>query len=324
MGFVTWDGAVVAATAGKRSIRRRQTMRGRRKHNAGELNRLARSFTFIILMVAPLLGGRASAQGQSPVLEIVSPQPGETILTDTIEVRLRVSNFDLSCRRAGRPDAPGVGHIHVMLDGMTMGTLTNFYCRRTLTIPGAGLTAGPHTLIVDLATNTHMDMMETAQQVEFVYEPANPRPLPEPVDLGLPAPLLISPEDGATVPPKFTVQLSSVNFVPSENLEGKGNVPGYGHWHVFVDTTDPMALMEEAMARMEKEGSETAGQHMAMPMPAMVLMPGTNRFELDLTAWGPGKHTIFIEPVQNDHTNFETFDHLVFTVTVDPNLAPTS
>ena len=138
------------------------------------------------LMAVPLLGSTTLAQDGAPSLEIVSPKPGETITTDSIEVRVRVSNFDLSCRRAGRPDEDGAGHLHVMLDGMTMGTLTNFYCRRTFTIPGSGLTPGLHTLIVDLATNTHMDMMETAQQVEINYQPANPRPLPEPAELGVP------------------------------------------------------------------------------------------------------------------------------------------
>ena len=57
---------------------------------------------------------------------------------------------------------------------------------------------------------------------------------------------------------------------------------------------------------------------MAMPMLAMISMPGTNTFEVDLTAWGPGEHTIFIEPAQNDHTHFAEFEHLQFTVTVEP------
>ncbi|MEZ4626372.1 MAG: hypothetical protein R2843_16605 [Thermomicrobiales bacterium] len=54
-----------------------------------------------------------------------------------------------------------------------------------------------------------------------------------------------------------------------------------------------------------------------MSMAGMVLMPGTNSFDLDLTAWGPGNHTIWIEPVQNDHTMFAEFGHVEFTVNVD-------
>jgi hypothetical protein len=54
-----------------------------------------------------------------------------------------------------------------------------------------------------------------------------------------------------------------------------------------------------------------------MPMPNLVLMPGTNSFELDLTAWGPGEHTILIIPAQNDHTMLEDFMPLMFTVIVE-------
>jgi len=272
----------------------------------------------------PSLARDAQAQAE-PSIEIVSPANGDTITSDDIEVTVEVSNFAVDCSKAGMRDEPGAGHIHLMIDGMSMAQLANFYCQETFTVSGDGLTPGKHTLIIDLATHSHFDLTETAKEVEIDYQPANPRPLPEPNDQGEPGVELVGPSDGATVPPKFTVEVEPVNFTPSETLEGKPNVPGYGHWHVFVDTTDPMALMEEAMAEMEEEmaGTPMAGDHMAMPMPAMVLMPGTNAFEVDLTAWGPGEHTIFIEPVQNDHTNFATFGHLEFTVTVDPNATPT-
>jgi hypothetical protein len=71
---------------------------------------------------------------------------------------------------------------------------------------------------------------------------------------------------------------------------------------------------------MSMEGTPEGEMHM-MAMAGMVLMPGSNTFELDLTAWGPGKHTIWIEPVQNDHTQFQTFGHVEFTVTVKQALS---
>ena len=271
---------------------------------------------------APL--GAAGAQESSPTVEILSPAAGSQVTTGSIEVQLSIESFTVDCAQVGRPDGEGVGHVHVMLDGMTMATLTNFYCSDTFTIPGDGLTAGKHTLIVDLATNTHMDMMETAQQVEFDYQPANVTPLPAANDRGEPGVELVSPLDGATVPAKFTVEVKAVNFAPSEVLEGKGNVPGYGHYHVFVDT--PMGMMDAGMMGTPEEGdaemmaSPEAGMddHMAMmSMAGMVLMPGSDTFELDLTAWGAGEHTIWIEPVQNDHTMFETFGHVELTVIVE-------
>lgn len=270
------------------------------------------------------VAGDVMAQA-TPAIEVVSPQPGETVTTDDIEVQVKTSDFTVDCSQAGRPNEDGVGHIHLMVDGMSMAQLANFYCGDSFTVPGDGLAPGKHTLIIDLATNDHLDMMDTAQEVEFDYQPANPVPLPEAKDLGTPGVELVSPTEedalalaaaGKTVPAIFTIEVKPINFEPSENLEGKQNVPGYGHWHVFVDTPMDGMMMNEMAGTPMAEG-EMDGMHM-MAMGGMILMPGANSFEVDLTAWGPGEHTIFIEPVQNDHTNFADFGHAEFTVNVEP------
>ena len=293
-----------------------------------------RSLTTLLLLGAatgPALVGEVRAQG-TPTIEVVSPQPGETVTSDDIDVQVKVGDFTVDCAKAGRPNEDGVGHIHLMIDGMSMAQLANFYCGDSFTVPGDGLTPGKHTFIIDLATNDHVDMMDTAQEVEIDYQPANPVALPEAEDKGTPGVELVSPTDGATVPPTFTIEVKPVNFEPSQNLEGKQNVPGYGHWHVFVDTPmggmmmndiamegTPGAEEEMAMGTPMAEG-EMGDMHM-MAMGGMILMPGTNSFDVDLSAWEPGEHTIFIEPVQNDHTNFADFGHVEFTVTVDPSAA---
>jgi len=272
----------------------------------------------LVAAMMPLLARGARAQDTAPTLEIVSPAPGAQITTDDIEVTVKISNFTIDCAEAGRPDKDGEGHIHVMLDGMTMASLTNFYCTESFTISGDGLAAGTHTLIVDLATNTHVDLMETAREVEIDYQPTTVRPLPEANDRGEPGVELVSPTDGAEVEAAFTVEVAPVNFAPSATLEGKQNVPGYGHYHVFVDTDMAMIGMAMESSPETGMGSPEAGMdemHMKA-MAGMVAMPGTNTFDLDLSAWGPGEHTIWIEPVQNDHTTFETFGHVEFTVTV--------
>jgi hypothetical protein len=296
-----------------------------------------RSLTAVLLLGAATgsaVMGEARAQ-DAPTIEVVSPQAGETVTSDDIDVQVEVGDFTVDCAKAGRPNEDGVGHIHLMIDGMSMAQLANFYCSDSFTVPGDGLTPGKHTLIIDLATNDHLDMMDTAQEVGIDYQPANPVPLPEAEDLGIPGVELVSPTEedaqtlaaeGRTVPPIFTIEVNPVNFTPSEDLEGKQNVPGYGHWHVFVDT--PMGAM--MMDDMAMEGTPGAEEHMGTPevegdmddmhmmaMGGMILMPGTNSFEVDLTEWGPGEHTIFIEPVQNDHTNFAEFGHAEFTVTVE-------
>ena len=265
-------------------------------------------------------GVSSRRQGATPVLGILAPAPGAVIATHEVELQLSVTNFELSGAKSGRPDEEGVGHIHVMVDGMSMAQLINFYATDTFSIPLAGLTPGPHTILVTLASNTHVDMMETAQQIEIDYQPTAEVRLPAAQDLGAPGLELVSPMDGAIVPAIFGIEVAPVNFNPTADLEGKTNIPGYGHWHVFVDTDmSAMGMMSMGMASPEAEmASPEAGMdHMAMmSMAGMVSMPGANTFDIDLSAWGPGTHVIWIEPVQNDHTQLAEFSHVEFSVTV--------
>jgi plastocyanin len=55
---------------------------------------------------------------------------------------------------------------------------------------------------------------------------------------------------------------------------------------------------------------------MPTSLAGLVLMPGTNAFTLDLSAWGPGEHQVRIETAQNDHTMYDPAVAASFTVTV--------
>jgi hypothetical protein len=231
-----------------------------------------------------------SMPSTSGSLKVVSPKSGQRITTTDIPVSVRVSDFKVSSRHVGLPDAEGEGHIHVMLDGMNMGVLFNFYTASKFALPGRAITPGRHTLIFTLASNTHMDFANTVQKVDIDYQPAKSKSAPEPsASAGAPEVKIVSPADGANVGSKFTVRVKPANFTPSLDLEGKPNVKGYGHYHVMVDMK-PM------------EPSSDHGQMEMMSMAGMVGMPGSNCFPVDLSAWENGKHTITVTPVQNDHT----------------------
>src|SRR5438552_1880858 len=62
-----------------------------------------------------------------PTLTVVSPSDGATITSTDIPAQVQISNFTLSPEHVGMADKQGEGHIHVMLDGMTMGVLFNIY-----------------------------------------------------------------------------------------------------------------------------------------------------------------------------------------------------
>src|SRR5919198_3263029 len=248
-----------------------------------------------------LLPSTGHAQGK-PGLRVISPTEGARITSTDIPAQVEVSNFKLSADDVGLPDVEGEGHVHVMIDGMNMGVLFNFFTTPTFTLLGDAVAPGKHTLIFDLASNTHMDMEDTVQHVTIDYEPTSPRPAPAAVpNPGPPSVRIMSPADGATVGPRFTLQVDKSNFNPSLGLEGKPNLSGFGHYHVMVDMdVFPMMMMTGGM----------------MAMDGMVAMPGSDTVPLDLSAWPPGKHTLTVEPVQNDHTPIEGAKESTVTITL--------
>lgn len=242
--------------------------------------------------MAPMKGemkGEMAMPTTTGSLRVVSPANGARITTIDIPAKVAVSNFRVSAANVGRPDVPNEGHIHVMVDGMTMGKLFNFYTTPDFTLLGRGLTPGQHTLIFDLASNTHEDFENTAQKVTINYQPRAVATMPPPFPNARPPEVKVtSPADGATVPPKFTVTTQTPGFRPDLSMEGKDNVPGYGHLHVFVD----MKMEEMKPGEM-------------MSMAGMVGMPGSNDFTVDLAGWPAGSHTLTVEAVQDDHTDIQ-------------------
>jgi hypothetical protein len=249
---------------------------------------------FGLLLIALVLGGAIDPatstarviQTGTPSIQIVSPTSGSTLTTDDVALQFRVDNFTVDCAQSGRPEEAGIGHIHVMLDGL----LVDLGCGDTFAISGYGLAPGKHTLVALLAANQHHNLV-ASNKVEIDYRPAAPRPLPLGVDLGTPGAQLVSPPDGAVVPATFPVVVNSVNFVAIGALSAKPNVAGYGQWLVRVDGKD-------------------------------VSYGGANTFAVDLTAWGPGHHTIGVLPVQNNHHGFKGVSPLEFQVDVEDSATP--
>ncbi len=263
------------------------------------------------------MGGEMPMPTTEGSLTVISPTEGQTITTTDIPVRVAVSHFNISHAHVGMPDVDGEGHIHVMLDGMNMGVLFNYYTSPEFTLPGRAITPGRHTLIFDLASNTHEDFANTVQKVDIDYEPAAPEGAPAPLtNTGTPQVTIVSPADGSTVEPRFTMQVVPTDFTPALDLEGKPNIQGYGHYHVFVDMN--MSPMEMPSTQSSGQSTEMAGEmNEMMSMAGMVGMPGSDSFTVDLAAWKSGKHTITIMPVQNDHTEIPGAKPVMITVDVE-------
>jgi len=253
------------------------------------------------LVVAALAGGAGAVwagemhrgmMGNAPMVKIAAPAMGATVNTADIPVKLAIKNFDLECSRAGQPGQPGRGHIHVMVDGMEMTSMTNVECSDAFAVSGQGLKRGTHTLIVMLASDDHMPASMPAM-VKFNYQPRSLEPLPAALG-GMPSISIVWPRNGAAVGRTFDLKVAVRHFGNSCNLEGKADVHGWGHLHVFVNqrgVTDQPAhdmTMPASMGKM-------------MPETGMIGMPCTTTIPVDLSAWraGPAKITVML--ANNDH-----------------------
>jgi hypothetical protein len=264
---------------------------------------LIRVLVVVALLVSwPLPSVLAAGE---PTITITTPTAGSQVTTTDIQVQVSVANFTLDCLEAGLPDMPGVGHILALLDGTSMAKLVTMACSNTFTISGQGLQPGSHKLIVMLATNTHVDLVNTEQDVSFDYEPTTLPPiLPEPTT-GVPSARITGLANGATVGPTFDFTIVPTNFHASGALAGKPNIAGWGHYLVGIDM--PM---------------DSAGGMGGLT--GMVDMPGTNDVSVDLSKWANGKHTLTLQLTNDDHTPYANVQPVVLNFTLNNPAVPST
>ena len=271
-------------------------------------------------LLALAFAARAEAQQQMtamPSVAIVSPSAGATITGNTIDVTVKPSNFTISCKDVGMTGSPPMhGHVHAMLDGMDMAHLANMYCSDHFSISTEGLKPGKHMLAVALADDAHA-MASAPAMASFEYLPGSAAALPAPAS-GTSSVSIVSPRNGASVDKKFDVTVAVRGFSPSCNLEGRPNVAGYGHFHIFANqegvtdkrespplvalmSTENGKMMSQKMAQ-EIGMSTSALQSMAsMTMPGLLGMPCTTTIPVDLSDWRSGPARIMVQLANDDH-----------------------
>ena len=153
---------------------------------------------------------------------------------------------------------------------------------------------GQHMIEVVPAQDDHTEIMGNAEEMPFTYQPSNAlSQITQPGATGKPAITILSPKDGATLSGTFTVKVAFTNFKPACDLMGKPDVPGYGHWHVNVDSmSGPM-----------------------MGMGTMLGMSCTGTFRGTTVGLQPGStHTLFALLTDNGHAPLDVFAQIQFTV----------
>jgi plastocyanin len=193
-------------------------------------------------------------------------------LPNRLDLAVQPVGFELSVT-AGTPPVEGQGHYHVILDA----GLINMFTTPEASVSLQNVLAGPHTLMVVPAMNDHMEAMEGALAIDFDYQPAEPLPEISAVTQGASAPTvsIVSPAPGDEVSGALQIVVTTTDFALSEELLGKANVEGFGHWHLFLDAAEGMSTL--------------AG------------MSGTDTVTIDTSALSPGPHTSIAVLTDNLH-----------------------
>lgn len=269
-----------------------------------------------ILLSAPAI----AAMMAPPSIDIASPAPGSTVRGSNIPVSVAVHNFNFECDNVGKTNAPiGEGHLHAMVDGMDMGHLVvGPGCNKSFLFSGQGLARGKHVLTVVLATDAHV-MGSAPASVPFNYEPSGSTALPSAMTGGgEPSVRVLSPKSGVSVNKRFNLVLAVNDFDLSCGLEGKKDVAGWGHVHVFVQqagetsaspATPMVAMMKtpegmqmgQMLMKQTGMSMDQVKSMMTIAMPAMVSMPCARTIPIDLSTWRSGKAKIIVQLANNDH-----------------------
>ena len=223
-------------------------------------------------------------------MQITSPTPGFVLEDNELTVDVQTSGFDSTCDLAGKPIQEGTGHWHVLLDG----ALIDMACGASYTMSMQNVEPGDHMLEVLPAQNDHAEIHDNAVEIPFTYEPSTPLPeITASSVTGDPGIEILEPADGATLSGEFTVKVAFTNFTSSCELLGKPDVPGYGHWHINIDSmTGPM-----------------------MGMGTMLGMACTETFEGSTDGLDAGStHTLFALLTGNGHAPIDVFDSIEYTV----------
>lgn len=254
-----------------------------------------------------------------PSITLTSPAPGATVRGRTIPVTVAVHDFNFECSNVGKTNVPAnEGHLHAMVDGMDMEHLVvGPGCSKSFSFSGRGLAPGKHMLTIVLATDAHV-MGSMPSSIPFTYEPSGSTALPGAMTGGKPSVQIVSPRNGATVGKKFNLVLAVNDFDLSCDLEGKKDVEGWGHLHVFVQQAGETSASAAApmLAMMKTPEGMKMGQKLmqqtgmsmeqmkpmlTMGMASMVSMPCAKTLPIDLSTWHSGPARIMVQLAKNDH-----------------------
>ncbi len=167
-------------------------------------------------------------------LSVTSPARDQIVTGNSVDISVAPEGFVLDCDYAGKASGPGIGQYHVTLDG----ALVDMECTTNQQISMLNVKPGRHEIGVVATLNDHTEVMNAEDSFTFDYQPTSPLPFERGDHFERrPSIRIVSPVPGTVVSGGFDVVVEVANLEMNCDLLGKAPVPGYGHWHVNLDTT---------------------------------------------------------------------------------------
>jgi hypothetical protein len=113
------------------------------------------------------VGSHMMSANTGAKLSVLEPKPSALVRGTSVPTDISLTHFRDDCRFAGTPNRMGVGHYHIMLDGV----LINMFCRDRGAVSMQNVRPGRHTLEFVPAEDDHTDDMKAAKKVTFTYKP---------------------------------------------------------------------------------------------------------------------------------------------------------
>lgn len=190
--------------------------------------------------------GLAAITITSPIGTVARPRSADA--NGVFVITLSVQNFTLDAAHIGsRTNRPGFGHYHVYTDNFDPNSVFKYYVTAAASttirvtsdqLAKAGVSDGTHILYVVLANNDHSLVKPLTLAMTVIRIAPKPSAgIAVTSGAGTVSDPLLPQPDGSFV---FTVQPQHFTF-DAAHLGSRPNRPGFGHYHVYVDSIDPTA-----------------------------------------------------------------------------------
>lgn len=156
-----------------------------------------------------------------PSIEVVSPMDDSILYKNSLHLEVSIEDLEMNASAIGGENMVGEGHYHIYINDGLVGPFTDTM------VMLEDLPAGDHVLKVQLVNNDHTPIIpEVMDMIEFT------------IASDMPSIMIDGPMEGSIIyDDKLELMLNVSDFMLNATSIGLSNVPGEGHYHVYINET---------------------------------------------------------------------------------------